>query len=566
MIEHASAANAAKQANAANPPPSRRGQRRRLLALAAGLALVAAACGGGGGGGDKGSGDGGATAKDADGPPQSGGKVIMATEAEVDGFDPTKNRFDITGLTYAETVYDPLATYGKDRKIHPYLAESITNSPDYTTWTIKVRSGVQFHDGEPLNADAVKMNLDGHRKSPLTSPAIAAIESVDKVDDMTVAVKMKEPWVAFPAYLTGQIGYVASPKTLSDPNGSRNPIGTGPFKFKEWVPGNHFTAVKNPNYWQKGLPYLDEVEYRPIVEVTSRASSLSAGTIDMMHTTDPDTIVAFRKDKKIKLIDDSKSAGEHEEAFFMLNTAKPPLDDVRVRKALALATDRQKVINTVYAGILTPANGPFDKNSPYYADTGYPEFNLDEAKKLVAEVEKEKGPIAFELGTTNSAKNLQTTQLVQSMWKDAGVETTLKQVEQSQFILNALVGNFGAYLWRQFGAPDPDGDYVWWHSTTANPLGQLSLNFARNKDPEVDAALADGRHNPDPEARKQAYQRVAKQFAQDVPYVWIGTTVWSVSSKPKVNGVTTWKLPDGSDGLDTLLAGRFLMSHVWVSK
>lgn len=541
--------------------------RLRMVAAVATVALVAGACGRGSGNGntDSPSASSG-TAKDAGGPPQSGGKVIMATEAEVDGFDPTKNRFDITGLTYAETVYDPLATFGKDRKVHPYLAESITNSADYKTWTIKLRSGVSFHDGQPLNADAVKMNLDGHRKSPLTSPAIAPIESVDKVDDLTVAVKMKEPWVAFPAYLTGQIGYVASPKTLTDPNGSRNPVGTGPFKFKEWVPGNHFTAVKNPNYWQKGLPYLDEVEYRPIVEVTSRASSLKAGTIDMLHTTDPDTIVDFRKDKSVKLIDDATSEGEHEESFFMLNTAKPPLDDVRVRKALALATDRKKVIDTVYAGILSPANGPFDQNSPYADDTGYPDHDVDEVKKLVAEVEREKGPINFELGTTNSAKNLQTTQLVQAMWKTAGIDTTLKQVEQSQFILNALVGNYSAYLWRQFGAPDPDGDFIWWSSATANGIGQLSLNFARHKDAEVDAALAEGRHNPDPDARKAAYQKVARRFADNVPYVWIGTTVWAVASKPNVNGVTTWKLPDGADGLDTLLAGRFFMSHVWVSK
>jgi ABC-type transport system substrate-binding protein len=377
---------------------------------------------------------------------------------------------------------------------------------------------------------------------------------------------MKEPWTAFASYLSGQVGYVVSPKTLNDPNGSRNPIGTGPFKFKEWVPGNHFTAVKNPNYWQKGLPYLDEVEYRPIVEVQSRASSLSAGTIDMMHTTDPDTIVDFRKDSKIKITDDSKSTGEHEETFFMLNTAKPPLDDVRVRQALAYATDRRAVVNTVYAGILPDATGPFDKNSPYFADSGYPDFNLDKAKQLVNEYEKEKGNISFELGTTNSAKNLQATQLVQSQWKQAGIDTNLKQVEQSQYILNALVGNFGAYQWRQFGEPDPDGDVIWWSTATAAAIGSLSLNFARNKDPQVDAALQQGRHSSDDATRKDAYRAIAKRFAEDVPYVWIGTTVWAVASKPKVQGVTTWKLPDGTDGLDTLLSGRFLMSHVWVEK
>lgn len=537
----------------------------RLAALVAAVALVAAACGGGGKKDDN-AGNSGAKSDAEAGPPQAGGRVIMATEAEIDGFDPTKNRFDITGLTYAETVYDPLAVFGKDRKVHPYLAESITPSTDYTSWTIKVRSGVTFHNGDPLTADAVKANLDGHRVSPLTGPAVASIADVAKVDDLTVQVKMKEPWVAFPAYLTGQVGYVASPKTLADPNGSRNPIGTGPFKFKEWVPGNHFTATKNTAYWQKGLPYLDEVEYRPIIEVTSRGSSLKAGTVDIIHTTDPDTIVSLRKDDKVAMIDDSKSEGEHEEAFFMLNTAKPPLDDVRVRKALAHATDRRKIVNTVYAGLLSDATGPFDENSPFHGETGYPEYDLDEAKKLVAEYEKEKGEIAFELGTTNTAKNLQTVQFVQDMWKAAGITTTIKQVEQSQFILNALIGNYSAYLWRHFGAPDPDGDLVWWSSATAKPLGSLSLNFPRNKDPEIDAALQEGRRSPDEAVRKAAYQKVAKRFAQDVPYVWIGTALWAIGTDTNVHGVTTWKLPDGSDGLDTLLSGRFIMSHVWVSK
>jgi ABC-type transport system substrate-binding protein len=150
------------------------------------------------------------------------------------------------------------------------------------------------------------------------------------------------------------------------------------------------------------------------------------------------------------------------------------------------------------------------------------------------------------------------------MWKQAGINTTIKQVEQSSFILNALVGNYSAYLFRQFGEQDPDGDVVWWSSATAAPVGQLSLNFARNKDPQIDQALLQGRTSADEATRKAAYQAIANRFAQDVPYVWIATTVWAVASKPKVHGVVTWKLPDGSDGAG-LLSGRFMMSHVWAA-
>lgn len=541
----------------------------RLVAVLAVMAMVAAACSSGGtktkagSGNSNGSGTGSAADK---GTPVAGGHLIMGLEAEVDGFDPTKNRFDINGLTYAETVFDPLAAFGKDGKVHPYLAESITPNADDTVWTIKARSGVQFHNGDPFNADAVKANLDAHLKSPLTSPAIASIASVDKVDDMTVAVKMKEPWVVFPVYLTGQIGYVASPKMLADPNGSRHPIGTGPFVFKEWIPNNHFIATKNPNYWQKGLPYLDSIEYRPITNVQTRAASLKAGTIDLLHTTDADTIVDFRKNKQFNIFDDSKMKGDHEEAFIMLNTAKPPLDDVRVRQALAYATDRRRVVNTLFDGILPDATGPFDANSTYHADTGYPDFNLTKAKSLVGEYEKDHGKVSFELGTTSDPKNVATTSLLQDMWRQAGISVTIKQVEQSPYILNALVGNFSAYTWRQFGEPDPDGDYVWWTSRTAAPIGSLSLNFARNKDPQIDADLAKGRHSADPADRKAAYDDIAKRFGQDVPYVWYAEDVWAIASKPTVHGFLTWKLPDGTDGTDVLLSGRFMMSHVWVGK
>src|SRR5581483_11515791 len=171
--------------------------------------------------------------------------------------------------------------------------------------------------------------------------------------------------------------------------------------------------------------------------------------------------------------------------------------------------------------------------------------------------------VSFELGTTNTGRNLQTAQLLQDMWKQAGITVTIKQVEQSQYILNALQGNYNVYSWRQFG--DSDADAIWWSSATAAAEGQLALNFARNKDPKIDADLAKGRSDPNQSDRVAAYKDVAKQFAVDVPYLWIDQTLWQIVSTPHIHGLTTWTMPDGTAGVDHTIGGAFLMSHVWKS-
>ena len=501
--------------------------------------------------------------------PKSGGNLIMGTEAEIDGFDPTKNRWDVTGYMYADSVYDPLAAFGADNKVHPYLAQSITPNADYTQWKIKVRPNITFSNGDPVTGDTVVADLTAIKKAALTGKVYDNIASiaVDPSDPLTAVVTCTTPWVPFPIYLTGQAGVVFDPKMLTDPQSAQHPIGTGPFILKEWVPGNHFIATKNPNYWQKGLPYLDSVEYRPILEVTSRDNSVASGTIDVMHSSDPQTARDLKGNKSVQLITDATAKGEVEEGFVMLNTGKPPLDDPVLRQALAYATDEGRYGQIINYGLAPASDGPFgNAGSPFHAATGYPSYDLTKAKALVAQYEQAHhvSSVSFELGTTNNARNLQAVSLLQSMWGQAGINVTIKQVEQSQFILLALEGKYDAYLWRQFGEPDPDADYVWWTSSDAVAEGQLALNFSRNKDPQIDADLLKGRTSADPAVRAAAYEDIASQFGKDVPFVWLQETVWTIAAKNSVHGVLDWTLPDGSAGVDHTIGGAFSMAHVWV--
>jgi ABC-type transport system substrate-binding protein len=498
--------------------------------------------------------------------PKPGGHLVMGTEAEIDGFDPTKNRWDLNGYLYAETVFDPLAIIGNDGKPHPYLAQSITPNSDSTVWTITLRPGVTFSNGDALTAADVVYDLQGIKNSLLTGSAFGPVSSIVQTGPLSLEVHMKETWVPFPYYLAGQPGFIPSPKMLKDPNGSRNPIGTGPFLFKEWVPGSHFIATKNPNYWRKGLPYLDSIEYRPILEEVSRINSLRSGDIGVLYTADAQSEQTLRGLKDIVNVDDSKGNNERASTMVMLNTAKAPLTDLIVRQALAYATDRKRVIAIAGEPFIPEADSPFGPGSAYHTDnSGYPDYDLNKAKQLVSQWEAEHGgkKLTFSLGTINTTKTLADAQLLQDMWSQAGITVNIQQVEQSQYILNALQGNYDAYLWAQFGDNDPDADFVWWSSQDAAPIGQLSLNFARNKDPQIDADLETGRHSSDPATRTAAYEDLSKRFAQDIPYVWLSGIITDFSSGSNVHGMNTSTLADGTPGYDHGADG-FQPWHLWM--
>jgi ABC-type transport system substrate-binding protein len=530
--------------------------------------MLGVACvGGGHGGGSSGSGGSpqGSPATEVL-TPKPGGSLVIGTEAEIEGFDPTKDGWDATGYLYASTVEDPLTAMAADGSVHPYLAQSVTHNPDFTVWTIALRPGISFSDGEPLNADAVKMNLDAQKASFLTGKVLKLVTGIDKVDAMTVAVKLSAPWTVFDVQLASQIGYIAAPKMLRDPNGYRNPIGTGPFIFKEWVPGNHFTATRNPHYWRKGLPYLDSIEFRPIPDFQARENSLRGGTIDAFHTTDPQTVLDFRSDKSFRSYEQTK--GRVEQDFQMINTSKPPLNDIRIRQALAYALDRDRYNQLANLGVPKVTDGPFSAGSGLTNAPGYPSFDLQKAKDLVQSYEHDKGvtSVSFELGTTNVGKNVTDEELIAQMWKQAGIDAHVIQVEQGQFILNALRGNYDVYGWRQFGEPDVDSDYVWWTSENAvpDPRNQTALNFARNSDPRIDKDMIDARQTTDPERRKADYEDVSAQLNRDLPYIWTESAVWDVVTKPTVEGVLTPTLPDGTPAL-ALNSGRFSTTQIWRS-
>jgi len=507
---------------------------------------------------------------ETDAKPQPGGRVAYGLEAESDGFNPTKNRWAISGVMVGLAVYDPLAAYNDKSEAKPYLAESFTANAAFTEWTITLRKNIKFSDGTPLTASAVKQVLDAHLASILTKPVFSAVDKVTVKDDLTVVVSMTSPWVVFPSTLSAQTGVIPSPGSLEDPGS--NPVGTGPFIQKSWTPNDKWVGTKNPNYWRKDkdgvqLPYLDEVEFRPIPLHNSRSAALESGDIQMMHTNDSKAIVKFRalaKEKKFQMLEDN---GEGEEGFAILNSSAPPFDDVNARRALAHATDRETYGETINDGVFDVADGPFRKNSKWRSDfTNYPEYDLAKAQELVQKYKDDHGgqPPTFSFGIT--ADSEQQAQFLVAEWNAAGFVADVKTVDQAAFIIEAVQGKYQANLWRQFGAPDPDFDLLWWVSDNAE--GVLALNIARHKSPCQDAAMKKGRENADEAIRKQAYAELQQCFADEVPYVWLEHTVWTIVANNKVHGIANGPLPDGTPSLAVGGAGDFggvtRMTQVWI--
>ncbi|SDJ54847.1 ABC transporter substrate-binding protein [Nonomuraea jiangxiensis] len=501
--------------------------------------------------------------------PTQGGRLVYGLSADANGFNPVTDQFAAQSYSMTGAIIEPLVSVDANGDWKPYLAESLTPNDKYDEWAIKVRSGVSFSDGISLTGDIVKANLDAQKASPLNAAVFVPVKSFELADPMTVTVKLNQPWVAFPYYLAAQIGMVVPPASLADPKAaSLKPVGTGPFIFKEYVPDNRMVVTRNPRYWRQGLPYLDEIEFRILPDSQTRAQTLEAGGIDAMGTSRDEDLTKFGALKDAYTVHRAQGMAVSE-YFFLLNTAVAPLDDVRVRRALAHAIDRKAVISTLRGGLTEPADGPWSKDSEWYSPGGYPDYDPAKAAALVKEVEAEKGPIRFELISTPDPNTMQGVELAQDMWRKAGIEASIKQADQADLINRAVTGAFSVTVWTQFSSQDPDGEYIWMHQGYAKPVGQISLNFSRLKDKQLSDALDVGRMNPDEAARKRAYATVQERLRDQVPYVFIDhLNTGAIVARTKVRGIGEHVLPDGAKGLP--LTGSPIPYHpfgqLWLSE
>jgi ABC-type transport system substrate-binding protein len=465
--------------------------------------------------------------------PQDGGTLVFAVEADSDGYHPINSRWSISGNYVGSSVFEPLMVEVGDGSLEPWLAESVTPNDDATEWTIVTKDGITFHDGTPFDADAVVANIQARLESPLTSLANRPIESVEKVDDHTAVVHMKTPWSGYDHTLAAVGGYMAAPAMLEVAGGDPTKvIGTGPFVFDEWVPGDHFSVTRYDDYWRTPV-HLDGITFRFLPDVTTRAASLESGDVDAIITPQPSAIKNFRDADGIVSFEHAS-----EPFHVMLNSGQAPFDNPTLRQALAYGTNRDAVIAALDGeDVLEPADSPFLENNPWHlADSGYPEFDEEKATELVQEYEDETGEDARVTIKGSSGQEEALAGALVEQWRNIGVDASFESIDQATLISQIVFGDYQAVLWRSHNWVDPDFNYIFWHSSYAAPLGELSINFTHLENDELDAALDAGRSTLDPDARREAYDTVQRVLNQELTHLWLFGQVWDLASKDTVHG------------------------------
>src|SRR6185436_11505739 len=189
--------------------------------------------------------------------PRNGGELVVALANDTTNWNPATAAWTPSEFEVGRAIYDRLAVYGNSHELLPELVKSIDHNNDFTEWTITLRANIVFHDGSPLDAAALKTNLEAQQLSPVAGPLLVPVKSIFVTGPLTVRISMRTPWSTFPHLLTSQAGFVASPDTLTSPEGAAHPIGTGPFAFSSAIPGQSVEVTKNSSYWRDGLPRLD---------------------------------------------------------------------------------------------------------------------------------------------------------------------------------------------------------------------------------------------------------------------------------------------------------------------
>jgi ABC-type transport system substrate-binding protein len=471
--------------------------------------------------------------------PVAGGDLTYGTILEPAGMDPTTVDFSpAVGGNPGLAVYDSLMRVTGEDEIVPYLALSL-ESDDAKTWTMKLRPGVEFTDGTPFDADAVVFNIERHLDPTKGAASKAAtyaalIDTVKALDPETVEFVLKDQFAAFGYGLTQTLGYIGSPTAIqTDEAGfNTNPVGAGPFMMKEWLKDDHMTLVKNPDYWQDGLPYLDSITYKPITDSATRLNALTSGQVQLAYSQTIDDLKQAQDTGNLNVDIDATGNGG---SALQINVSKAPMDDIRIRQAIAHALDFDALNQTVFGGASERRTGPFSPDSSWYLDQpDFPSYDPEKAKALVDEYEAETGTqatIVWQSTTSQAgAQGVQASEVFQQLLGDVGIDVTIEQYDGAEWFQNLLDGNFDvdASTYPHFSDP----------SEIAKMLSSTSpLNFKHYSNPAMDAALAKGGTSTDPDERKAAYQEAQRILSEDLPMIWFASGSVGIMSTKEVGGI-----------------------------
>jgi peptide/nickel transport system substrate-binding protein len=460
-----------------------------------------------------------------------------------DTLDPTVARTFVGRIVFA-ALCDKLFDIGPELEIVPQLATGWEWTDDNKGLIIKVRPGVKFQDGEPLDATAVKFSIERHLTMPGSNrkAEISAVTGVDIVDDHTVKIVLSAPYVPLLAQLTDRAGMVVSPKAAqaAGENFGLHPVCAGPFKFVERVAQDRIVVERFADYWDTGKIKLDRIVYLPIPDSTVRLANLQSGALDMIERVAAHDLDSVRGDPRLKLAAIT-ALGYQGITFNLANgeRSKTPLgQDARVRQALELSIDRAALNEVVFNGEFEPGNQWVPPQNPYYLkDFPIPKRDVGKARDLLASANAPNPVVAMMV--PNSPEPLQVAQVIQAMAQESGFDIRIAATEFASSLELTARGDFEAYQTGWSGRVDPDGNIYNFVSCKAPP----ALNIGHYCNEEVDRELDAGRTAAAADERLAHYRIVAGYILQDRPLIYLYHQKWLWAFSNKLTGFSP--LPDG---------------------
>jgi peptide/nickel transport system substrate-binding protein len=464
----------------------------------------------------------------------------IALRDDPDVLDPTLAT-TYTGRIVLAGLCDKLFDIDQHLAIVPQLATDYEWS-DQQTLIIRLRQGVKFHDGQMMDAAAVKDSLERHltMEGSFRRPEINQIDHVEVVDPATVRVALKSPSSPFIAQLTDRAGMILAPEAAREGKGyGAHPLCSGPFRFVERVPQDHITLERFPDYWNAGAIHVDRVIYLTMPDSTVRLANLQAGAIDIAEYIVPTDARTVEADPRLKLVV-SDALGYHGIVNNLANGTRadtPYGRDARIRKAFELAIDRTALIDVVFNGVYPASAQAIPPTSPFHvASLAPPARDVARAKALLREAGVTT-PLTVNVLVVNSPDAVQTAEVIQSMAAEAGFAVKINAMEARALLNAEIQGDFEAAISYWSGRIDPDGNmYTFLH--TGGPL-----NEGHYSNPTVDSLLDQARQVADVPARVGIYEKVWAQEARDLPitYLWTWKNIAGMSAK--VQGLVP--IPDG---------------------
>ncbi len=462
---------------------------------------------------------------------KAGGVLTFGTENEFAGFELLKSgsRLAINGSTAANTIMEPLFRMSDGGKLIPVLGLSAVSSEGGKVWIVKLREGVNFHDGTPFTADAVVNHweriLNPENKFRGRS-AVSPILSVDKINDHTVKFNLKHTWLPFLPSISSTrslMNIIPSPHAVETGGQNRAPVGTGPFKFEEWQSGEKLVVVRNPEYWQEGKPLLDKIIFKPMPDPQTRFASLKTKQIQIAWMDRGNILKKAQDDPKLQLYRNEDNGAE----IFIVNTSKAPLDDINVRRALVHANNVDMQVQMVYKNSIPAVHHPLGDDYKCQ-DDGYLEYSPEKAKKLI---ETYGQPVEIEILHSSSKRGRDVGELTQQLLKRVGVTAKPVGLKFGPVIKKVIGGDYQVSTWRISSQPDQGPSFFrMFHSKSR-------ANFSRYKNPEMDKLLVAQRMETDPDKRKQLLCKIVRLINQDVPIIYRGGMRHSMIASQKVKGI-----------------------------